>query len=99
MGLPLHYGKKCNEWRLLQPQYLPGSQHQIVVQSKAEAAKSFEAWLKTVPESHMLVFSDGSRATNGAVGYGFVIYRDSKRIAQGCGRLGLAEVFDAEVEG
>ncbi|KAK1690413.1 hypothetical protein BDP55DRAFT_650615 [Colletotrichum godetiae] len=34
----------------------------------------------------MIVFSDGSRATNGAVGYGFVIYRDSKRIAQGCGR-------------
>ncbi|KAK0369583.1 RNA-directed DNA polymerase from transposon x-element [Colletotrichum limetticola] len=77
-------------------------QHQTrlqLVQCKEEAAKAFERWLKTVPESHSIVFSDGSRATNGAVGYGFVIYRDSKRIAQGCGRLGLAEVFDAEVEG
>ncbi|CCF47439.1 reverse transcriptase, partial [Colletotrichum higginsianum] len=46
----------------------------------------------------MVVFSDGSRATNGAVGYGFVIYRGSRSVAQGRGRLGLAEVFDAEVE-
>ncbi|KAK1502579.1 hypothetical protein CTAM01_05392 [Colletotrichum tamarilloi] len=89
----------CERPAFLQPQYQPGSQHQIVVQSKAEAAKSFEAWLKTVPESHMVVFSDGSRATNGAVGYGFVIYRDSKRIAQGCGRLGLAEVLITDPRG
>ncbi|KAK1973786.1 hypothetical protein LZ30DRAFT_550569, partial [Colletotrichum cereale] len=32
-------------------------------------------------------------------GYGFVIYRSNRRVAQGCGRLGLAEVFDAEAEG
>ncbi|OLN95517.1 hypothetical protein CCHL11_05141 [Colletotrichum chlorophyti] len=47
----------------------------------------------------MFVFSNGSGATNGAVEYGFVIYGGSKRVALGCDRLGLAKVFDAEVEG
>ncbi|KAK1847231.1 hypothetical protein CCHR01_10148 [Colletotrichum chrysophilum] len=32
------------------------------------------------------------------MGYGFVIYQDSKRIAQVCERLGLGEFVDAEVE-
>ncbi|KAK6222517.1 reverse transcriptase [Colletotrichum tabaci] len=90
---------KCPRPALIQPQYLPGSQDLIVLQSKKEAAKTFQAWLKAVPDSHMVVFSDGSKATNGATGYGFVIYRSNRRVAQGCGRLGLAEVFDAEAEG
>ncbi|OHW97429.1 reverse transcriptase RNaseH [Colletotrichum incanum] len=90
---------KCPRPALLQLQYLPGSKDLIVLQTKKEAAKAFHAWLRTVPDSHMVVFSDGSRATNGATGYGFVIYRGNRRVAQGCGRLGLAEVFDAEAEG
>ncbi|KAK2684248.1 hypothetical protein QWA68_016962, partial [Fusarium oxysporum] len=33
------------------------------------------------------------------VGWGYAIYRNGKKIHQGKGRLGLAEVFDGEAEG
>ncbi|OHW91300.1 reverse transcriptase, partial [Colletotrichum incanum] len=57
------------------------------------------AWLKTVPDNHTVIYSNGSKAPEGATGFGFVIYRKNKRIAQGCGRLSTAEVFDGEAEG
>ncbi|KAF6817405.1 hypothetical protein CMUS01_12106 [Colletotrichum musicola] len=80
-------------------QYSPRPLDPIVQQEKEEAAKAFLVWLKTIPDNHMVIYSDGSKASNGATGYGFVIYRGTKRIAQGCGRFSLAEVFDGEVEG
>ncbi|KAK2005706.1 hypothetical protein LZ32DRAFT_499277, partial [Colletotrichum eremochloae] len=46
-----------------------------------------------------IIYSDSSKDPDGATGFGFVIYRGRKRVAQGCGRLGLAEVFDSEAEG
>ncbi|OHX00761.1 reverse transcriptase, partial [Colletotrichum incanum] len=55
--------------------------------------------LLTVPSTHTIVVTDGSRAIGGATGYRYAVYRNCRRIAQGCGRLGLAKVFDAEVEG
>ena len=90
---------KCPRPTLLQPQYLPGSQDPIVLQSRKEAAQDFQDWLKTVPDNHIIIYSDGSKAPDGATGFGFVIYRNNRRIAQGCGRLGVAEVFDGEAEG
>ncbi len=47
----------------------------------------------------MVVFSDGSKAEAGSVGYGYVVYRGKRQVAHGRGRLGLAEVFDGEAEG
>ncbi|KAM5350869.1 hypothetical protein ACJZ2D_017162 [Fusarium nematophilum] len=37
--------------------------------------------------------------SKGAVGWGYAIYREGRKIAQGKGRLGIAEVFDGEAEG
>ncbi|KAF5527647.1 putative RNA-directed DNA polymerase from transposon BS [Colletotrichum aenigma] len=90
---------RCPRPALLQPQYPLGSHHPIVTQTKEAAARIFQAWLKTVPDKHTIIYSDGSKAPDGATGFGFVIYRKNKRIAQGCGRLSLAEVFDGEAEG
>ncbi|KAK2005196.1 hypothetical protein LZ32DRAFT_546561 [Colletotrichum eremochloae] len=53
----------------------------------------------TVPDSHLIDYLDGSKAPNGATGWGFVIYRSKKRMAHGCDRLGLSEVFGGEAEG
>ncbi|KAK2774824.1 hypothetical protein CKAH01_13030 [Colletotrichum kahawae] len=50
-------------------------------------------------DNHTIIYSDGSKALNRATGFGFVIYRGNKRIAQGCGRLSIIEVFDGEAEG
>ena len=46
-----------------------------------------------------MVYSDGSKSTDGAVGWGYAIYQKCQKTAQGKGRLGIAEVFDGEVEG
>lgn len=67
--------------------------------SKEETAKTFRAWLETVPDNDLIVYSDGSKGPTGAVGWGYVIYRAGRKVAEGKGRLGLAEVFDGEVEG
>ncbi|KAK2752250.1 reverse transcriptase [Colletotrichum kahawae] len=90
---------RCPRPLLLQPQYLSGLQDPTAGRSKEKAAKAFQDWLKTVPDNHTIIYSDGSKAPNGATGFGFVIYRSNKRIAQGCGRLSVAGVFDGEVEG
>ncbi|MBD2358785.1 hypothetical protein H6G41_30020 [Tolypothrix sp. FACHB-123] len=47
----------------------------------------------------MVVYSDGSKTDEGAAGYGFAVHQDGQQIARGCGRLGLAEVFDSEATG
>ncbi|KAL7754822.1 hypothetical protein ACKLNR_015162 [Fusarium oxysporum f. sp. zingiberi] len=67
--------------------------------NKKEAAKEFQQWQKDLPDTHLVAFSDGSQDERGAVGWGYAIYRDGRKIAQGKGRLGIAEVFDGEAEG
>jgi ribonuclease HI len=67
--------------------------------SKADEAKAFRKWQNQLPDTHIVVFSDGSKLTTDAVGWGFAIYRGRRKIDQGRGRLGIAEVFDGEVEG
>jgi ribonuclease HI len=67
--------------------------------NKKEAAKEFQQWQKDLPDTHLVAFSDGSQDEKGAVGWGYAIYRDGRKIAQGKGRLGIAEVFDGEAEG
>lgn len=68
-------------------------------ETKKERAKSFRAWLNTVPDNDLIVYSDGSKNLTGTVGWGYVIHRDRRKIAEGEGRLGLAEVIDGEAEG
>ncbi|KAI8648851.1 Endo/exonuclease/phosphatase domain-containing protein [Fusarium sp. Ph1] len=67
--------------------------------SKSEETELFLRWLATTPPEAAVVFSDGSRTSNGATGYGYVVYRNNAVIAEGKGRLGRAGVFDAEARG
>lgn len=66
---------------------------------KADEAKLFREWQSQLPDTHLVVFSDGSKLLTGAVGWGYAVYQGRRKIKQGKGRLGIAEVFDGEVEG
>lgn len=68
-------------------------------ETKEERAESFRVWLDTVPDNDLIVYPDGSKHLTGNVGWGYVIHRDRRKIAEGKGRLGLAEVIDGEAEG
>ena len=83
------------------PYYLPkrDTPKQEPQKDKKTAAKEFTAWQSRLPDTHLVVFSDGSKGPDEAVGWGFAIYRDMRKISQGKGRLGLAEVFDGEAVG
>ncbi|KAM4056488.1 reverse transcriptase [Hirsutella rhossiliensis] len=50
---------------------------------KTQAARDFNSWLRVCPEDTLIVYTDGSQSEDGACG----------------GRVLLAEVYDAEVEG
>ncbi|KJZ68409.1 hypothetical protein HIM_12197 [Hirsutella minnesotensis 3608] len=67
--------------------------------SKNETAKKFRDWLQALPPRTLIVYSDGSRSEEGIVGYGYAVHRDGSTVLSGKGRLGPAEVFDAEARG
>lgn len=67
--------------------------------SKDESAEDFRVWLRSIPHETLVVYSDGSLSTEKAAGYGFVIHRNGLTLTSGSGRLGPAEVFDAEAKG
>ncbi|KAM5342922.1 hypothetical protein ACJ41O_013888 [Fusarium nematophilum] len=79
--------------------HVPNSQVPIAQHSKADTATSFREWQRSLPAGHLVVFSDGSKTSSGNVGWGYAIYAKRKKVAQGKGRLGIAEVFDGEAEG
>jgi ribonuclease HI len=67
--------------------------------TKEKAAEDFIEFLKTIPQTDLQVFSDGSKseATDGATGGGSVTYQHSQQIDRWTFSLGCnAEVFDAE---
>ncbi|KJZ69554.1 hypothetical protein HIM_11047 [Hirsutella minnesotensis 3608] len=67
--------------------------------TKDKAAKEFRDWLQALSPRTLVVYSDGSRSTEGHVGYGYAVHRNGSTILSGKGRLGPAEVFDAEAKG
>ncbi|KAM4067395.1 endonuclease/exonuclease/phosphatase [Hirsutella rhossiliensis] len=67
--------------------------------SKNETAKKFRNWLQALSPRTLVVYSDGSRSAEGQVGYGYAVHRDGSTVLSGKGRLGPAEVFDAEARG
>ncbi|XP_044716565.1 reverse transcriptase (RNA-dependent DNA polymerase) domain-containing protein [Hirsutella rhossiliensis] len=66
---------------------------------KDQSAADFRIWLRSVPPHTLVVYSDGSLSSDAAVGYGYAIHLDGQTVLSGCGRLGPAEVFDAEAKG
>ena len=45
------------------------------------------------------MYSDGSLSSSDAAGYGYAVHQTGRSLCQGAGRLGPAEVFDAEAQG
>ncbi|KAM4059611.1 RNase H domain-containing protein [Hirsutella rhossiliensis] len=64
----------------------------------AQSAANFGEWLQSVAPRTAIVYSDGS-SPGGAAGYGYAVHQDGLTVLSGNGRLGLAEVFDAEARG
>ncbi|OAQ60797.1 endonuclease/exonuclease/phosphatase [Purpureocillium lilacinum] len=67
--------------------------------SKEESDTNFCDWLRSVAPRTAIVYSDGSLSLEGAAGYGYAIHLDGLTVLDGNGRLGPAEVFDAEAKG
>lgn len=67
--------------------------------SKNKFAADFRQWLQLVPPMTLIVYSDGSLSPNGGAGYGYIIHQDTQPVLDGSGRLGPANVFDAEANG
>ncbi|KAF4417972.1 reverse transcriptase [Fusarium acutatum] len=67
--------------------------------SKEKTAEAFLRWAKSLNPLTLVVYSDGSLSEKGVASYGFTIHQDDLPIFDGSGRLGPAEVFDAEATG
>ena len=72
---------------------------QLLFPSKEIAAKEFQEWLSRTSIEDAIIFTDGSQAENKAVGWGFAFFIGNTLHSVGHGRLGPAEVFDAEICG
>ncbi|OAQ63773.1 endonuclease/reverse transcriptase [Purpureocillium lilacinum] len=62
-------------------------------------AEDSRVWLRSIPCEMLVIYSDGSLSTEKAAGYGYVIHCSGLTLTSGSGRLGPAEVFDAEAKG
>ena len=87
----------CPRPRLIQNNYVTTAP--LEAKSKEDAAVEFLQWLKHHSEGKLIVYSDGSQLLGGATGWGFTINQNGKTLHEGSGRLGPAEVFDAEATG
>ncbi|KAJ3453590.1 hypothetical protein MRS44_017837 [Fusarium solani] len=78
---------------------IPDQATPLQTASKEESATAFHQWLSTVPQHTLIVYSDGSLSKDGTASYGFTIRQGDWSVLDGSGRLGSAEVFDAEATG
>ena len=88
--------------RCARPELLPrrsASDQALQTASKEESAANFRDWLRSVAPRTAVVYSDGSLSAEGAAGYGYAVHVDGLTVLSGNGRLGPAEVFDAEAKG
>jgi ribonuclease HI len=68
-------------------------------QTKRQAARVFQEFYSSLPETDIKVFTDGSKLANGMAGAGFAIYQSGRQFLQSSIPLGPnKEVFDAEAE-
>ncbi|KID93327.1 Endonuclease/exonuclease/phosphatase, partial [Metarhizium majus ARSEF 297] len=89
----------CQRPVLMPRKYNHETQQPLQTASKEESAKDFDRWLQTIPALSLIVYSDGSLSSSGAAGYGYAVHQSGRSVCQGAGRLGPAEVFDAEAKG
>ncbi|KAI0994497.1 hypothetical protein K3495_g13685 [Podosphaera aphanis] len=65
--------------------------------SNERRVDSFQTFLQNIPKSGILVYTDGSKLSNGNAGSGYVIYQLDLKVCSGAVPLGISkEIFDAE---
>jgi ribonuclease HI len=89
----------CPRPALMQKCFGKGQDTPLQTAPKEESAEAFLQWVETVDPTTWIVYSDGSLSSEGAASYGFAIHQKDLSICDGSGRLGSAEVFDAEATG
>ena len=89
----------CQRPALIPRKYCHEPSQPLQTASKEESAEDFYKWLQSNAPSSLIVYSDGSLSKDGASGYGYAVHQHGHSISEGAGRLGPAEVFDAEAKG
>ncbi|CVL09069.1 related to reverse transcriptase [Fusarium mangiferae] len=89
----------CTRPKLLQKCFQQEEIPPLQTASKEKTAATFLRWVKSLDALNLVVYSDGSLSEEGVASYGFTIHQDNLPIVDGSGRLGPAEVFDAEARG
>ncbi|KFA50736.1 hypothetical protein S40293_10100 [Stachybotrys chartarum IBT 40293] len=93
------YAPRSSKRPALLPHHFSKEEEPLQTASKEDSAFKFQQWLQDLPVLALVVYSDGSLTEEGAAGYGYTIHQDGQSVSRGCGRLGPAEVFDAEATG
>lgn len=89
----------CPRPKLVQPCFQREEIVPLQTASKEKTTGAFLCWLQSLSPLTLVAYSDGSLSSEGAASYGFTIHQNSVPIFNGSGRLGPAEVFDAEAAG
>lgn len=89
---------------LVRPHFSPGCRTDPTEGlSKEAVAAAFQAWWISLPPEDVCIFSDGSEQYDEGdklVGYGYAVYQDRTKIAEGFGSIcSFSHVFDAEAIG
>jgi ribonuclease HI len=89
----------CARPKLVQRRFHQELLPPLQMASKDKSADAFSHWVESLDPLTLVVYSDGSLSSEGAASYGFTIHQNNIPISDGSGRLGPAEVFDAEATG
>ena len=89
----------CTRPKLVQRRFHQEQMAPLQTASKEQSANTFSRWVESLDSLTLVVYSDGSLSSEGAASYGFTIHQNNTPILDGSGRLGPAEVFDAEAAG
>ncbi|RKK93005.1 hypothetical protein BFJ70_g17753, partial [Fusarium oxysporum] len=89
----------CERPKLVQRCFHQEQMPPLQMASKEKSTGAFLHWVERLDPLTLVVYSDGSLSSEGAASYGFTIHQNNVPIFDGSGRLGPAEVFDAEATG
>ncbi|KAG6979879.1 hypothetical protein FocnCong_v010449 [Fusarium oxysporum f. sp. conglutinans] len=89
----------CPRPALMRKCFGKGQDTPLQTAPKEELAEAFLQWVSTIDPTTWIVYSDGSLSSEEAASYSFAIYQKDLSICDGSGRLGSAEVIDAEATG
>ncbi|TVY74939.1 putative RNA-directed DNA polymerase from transposon BS [Fusarium oxysporum f. sp. cubense] len=89
----------CTRPKLVQRYFHKEQIPSLQIASKEKSADAFIRWVESLDPLTLVVYSDGSLSSEGVASYGFTIHQNNVPIFDGSGRLGPAEVFDAEATG